>query len=301
MGPTGLVSVVMPVFDPHEPWLRAAVASVLGQRSCAVELVVVDDGCDEPIADTLTGIDDERLRVVRVAHGGVSAARDAGLAASRGRWVRYTDADDVLEAGSTARLLRLSVAAGGAIAYGATVFCDENLRPVWTMRCRLGGRVARACLLGRFTVRLQALLFPREIAERAGGWFGGLRVSEDWDFVLRALELADVRGERQPAVYYRRHPAGLTSHPEAGIDDVRLVVERYLDRHPEMRGTSLERRSDAMVHALGARIAATRGDRGAAGRHLGAAMLGDPRAIFGELRRSAPALRARLSAAPAGE
>jgi hypothetical protein len=287
-----LVSVVIPVWEPHEPWLRAAVVSVLGQRNCTLECIVVDDGCRRSVAEMLTGVDDERLRIVRVRHAGVSAARDAGLAAARGQWIRYTDADDVLEPASTARLLRL--ARTGAIAYGATVFCDEALRPLWTMRCGLEGHVERACLLGRFTVRLPALLFPRAVVERTGTWLRDAHMAEDWDFILRALQLTAVRGESTPAVYYRRHAGGLTSHPDGGLRDVRLVVERYFARHPELSGTHLERRAAAMVHALGARVQATRGNHQRASRHLGSALATDPRAVVEESWRCLPALWANV-------
>lgn len=286
-----LVSVVIPAWEPHEPWLRAAVGSVLGQRSCTLECIIVDDGSRHPIAEMLADIDDERLRIVRVQHAGVSAARDAGLAAARGRWIRYTDADDALELASTARLLR--IARTGAIAYGATVFCDKDLRPVWTMRCGLTGHLERDCLLGRFTVRLQALLFPRTVVERTGSWLRDVGMGEDWDFILRALELTTVKGQSVPAVYYRRHAGGLTSQPGGGLDDARLVVERYFERHPETRGTHLERRAAAMVHALGARVEATRGNHRKASRHLGSALMTDPRAVIEECGRCVPAVRGR--------
>lgn len=92
----------MPVWRSREDWLRAAVDSALAQRDCDLELIVVDDGCERPVAELLADVDDRRLRVRRVPHGGVSAARNAGLAAAGGDWIRYVDGDDVLTA--TARL-----------------------------------------------------------------------------------------------------------------------------------------------------------------------------------------------------
>ncbi|MGI8558878.1 MAG: hypothetical protein ACR2ND_11330 [Solirubrobacteraceae bacterium] len=69
---TELVSFVMAVWNPHQRWLRDAVGSVLAQRSCELELVVVDDGCREPVDGMLGDVDDPRLRIVRVPHGGES-------------------------------------------------------------------------------------------------------------------------------------------------------------------------------------------------------------------------------------
>lgn len=111
------------------------------------------------------------------------------------------------------------------------------------MRSRLQGRIAVDCLLGRFTVRPQALLFPRHAVETAGGWESRFRASEDWDFVLRVLEITRVRGDTAVAVLYLRHPGGVTGDPDAGREGVRLVVDRYLQRHPEASGTAIERRA----------------------------------------------------------
>ena len=98
----------MPAWRPREDWLRAAVASALDEEACPLELVVVDDGSEEPVAPLLEDVIDPRLRVVRIEHGGSAPARNAGGAASRGTHIRYVDADDVVEPGSTAACSRSS-------------------------------------------------------------------------------------------------------------------------------------------------------------------------------------------------
>ena len=74
----------MPVWKPRPDWLHEAVASALAQRGCDLELVVVDDGCETPVAERLSAVQDERLRILRVSHGGVARARNAGIEAVRG-------------------------------------------------------------------------------------------------------------------------------------------------------------------------------------------------------------------------
>lgn len=147
-----LVSIVMAAWRPRREWLLAAVGSALAQTGCRLELIVVDDGSPEPVAELLAEIEDERLRVVAVEHGGESRARNAGIEVARGDWLRFVDADDELEPGSTARLLKLA-AGERVIAYGATAVCDEDLRSAWTMRSRRSGWIAHDCLLGRWPAR----------------------------------------------------------------------------------------------------------------------------------------------------
>jgi GT2 family glycosyltransferase len=249
------VSLMMPVWNPRGEWLREAVESALGQRGCSLELIVVDDGCPVPVSTLLADLDDPRMRIIRCAHGGEAAARNVGIAAARGRYLRFVDADDVLEPGSTARLLRLAAGADDVIAYGSTISCDAELRPDRdnVISSRIEGDATAACLLNRFTCMVPAMLFPAGVVAAAGPWDPGFRACGDWDWCLRALEHARVRGEPAPALFYRRHATSAsTDRPAAWAGCVR-TVEGYFERHPEARGTALQRRAEAMLLVLAAR------------------------------------------------
>src|SRR3954466_12015176 len=112
----------MRAWNMRPEWLREAVASALAQQGGEIELVVVDDGSDIPVATLLEDVRDERLRIVRIEHGGTSRASTAGVQASSGTRLRFVDADDTLPATSTAHLLGLA-ADDSFIAYGATELC----------------------------------------------------------------------------------------------------------------------------------------------------------------------------------
>jgi len=247
-----MVSIVVPVWESRLDWLRAAVSSALAQADVSVEVVVVDDGCAVPIHEVL-GIADARLRVLRVPHGGVSRARNAGLDAARGAFFRFLDADDVLERGSTARLRRLCGDDDRVVAYGATTMCDEELRPRRTVACALQGRVLRDALLGRFEVRIPSMLFPRVVVDAAGHFDPSFANAQDGDFVLRVLEHADVRGEAKVATFYRRHRGSATGDVAAGEAGLHHMLDRYFERHESERGTLLERRARAWVYLASAR------------------------------------------------
>lgn len=285
-----LVSLVMAAWQPRTEWLRAAVDSALGQVDCTLELIVVDDGSSPPVRELLGDPADERLRVLTVPHGGVANARNAGTRAAQGDFVRYLDADDVLEAASTARLLER--AAGGSIAYGTTLVCDEVLTAGLPIRCDLEGDISVPCLLGMFDVRL-SWLFPRRVLDRVGDWDPAFRVCEDWDFVLRALEVADARSDPDVALYYRRHGESLTR--TAGVEEgdvaARRVVARYFERHPELAGTRLERRALAAVDIDKALGYAHARNRRTSLRRIRDAARRDPVAVL----RSAPQLASAIA------
>jgi glycosyltransferase involved in cell wall biosynthesis len=253
-----LVSIVLPAWNPRKDWLHQSVASVLDQEGCELELLVVDDGSDTPVSELLEGIDDQRLRVVRVEHGGAAHARNEGIRCARGEFVRFADADDALEPGSTRRLVAL--AADGSIAYGTTLVCDEELRPIGAKRSRLEGWIAEDCLLYRFDVRHMSMLFPRAVVDAVGEWDTSLHQCQDWDFVLRALEHAPVRGQQDVATFYRRHGNAQTANLAGALKYESLVVDRYFERHPEQAGTRLEREARANLLLVRARAAPALGN-----------------------------------------
>lgn len=285
------VSYIVPAYRPRPDWLREAVLSMLAQEGSEAEVIVVDDGSPEPVEPP---VEDERVQLLRVPHGGVSRARDAGVAASTATHVRFFDADDVVPQGSTARLLAHLGAREDVIAYGAALVCDEELRPIWTMRSRIQGDARRACLLGAFPVRPGCLLYPRSVLEQTGSWNPGLTVSEDWEYFLRALDRATVRGDGTIVHWYRRHGASATGDEEAGRRGAQAVVDGYFERHPEQRGTRLERLARARLDATMARVLATRGRSRDAALAAAAALRGHPLSLLQEAGQVPPALVGRL-------
>lgn len=88
-----LISVIIPTYN--RAWVvRDAIDSVLGQSHADFELIVVDDGSTDGTARVL-GAYGDRLRVIRQDRGGVSAARNRGIAASSGALIALLDSDDL--------------------------------------------------------------------------------------------------------------------------------------------------------------------------------------------------------------
>lgn len=286
------VSLVMPAWRPRGDWLRAAVRSALDEPAADLELIVVDDGSPEPVEPLLAEVGDPRLRVVRLTHRGPYAARDAGIAAARGEWLRFVDADDLVEPGSTGRLLELARREPPAIAYGATLVCDEHLEGAEIATAERAEDAVRQCVLGGFDAYVVSMVFPREVVERAGAWAEAeFPVSGDWDFVLRCLEQAPARRLDAVVTRYRRHPASVTKTADvaAGAAAGRLVLGRYFARHPELRGSELERRAYLRLHLDRAVAHAHFGEAAGALRELAAAARRDPRAAAREGGRIAVA------------
>jgi glycosyltransferase involved in cell wall biosynthesis len=86
------ISVIIPTYNRAD-MLTRAVESVLAQTYTDFELIVVDDGSDDDTADRLDAFKD-RISIIRQERQGVSAARNAGIAAAIGDLLAFLDSDD---------------------------------------------------------------------------------------------------------------------------------------------------------------------------------------------------------------
>lgn len=109
IGRTGLVSIVVPVFNA-EPFLDRCVRSVASQHYPDFELILVNDGSTDRSGELCESYarDDARIRAVHVGNGGPSSARNAGLRLAQGEFLYFLDADDEMTADALDVLLDLA-------------------------------------------------------------------------------------------------------------------------------------------------------------------------------------------------
>ena len=87
-------SVIMPVYNKADT-VCAAVKSVYAQTCDDYEIVMVDDGSRDGLEQALEPLRGPKLRLIRQENGGVSVARNTGIANAQGDYVCFLDADDL--------------------------------------------------------------------------------------------------------------------------------------------------------------------------------------------------------------
>ncbi|MGY3777191.1 glycosyltransferase family 2 protein [Isobaculum melis] len=89
------VSIIIPVYNGADT-IERAIESCLQQTYAAIEVIVIDNQSTDETQKVVTGIQDKRVRYIRLEEKGRSLARNTGLAAATGEYLQFLDADDTL-------------------------------------------------------------------------------------------------------------------------------------------------------------------------------------------------------------
>ena len=230
--------------QPQEPFIDAALATVAAQTWPHWRLILVDDGGPDPEALEAAASHLEEARVIHRPHAGVSAARNAGLAAGTGQLVAFLDDDDLWDPrrlGGTGHRIASGFRGGGRLLRRLLH------RRGWThLRDGVDAEhVARERMIDGSVPapRIVSLLVTRDTCLRVGGFDESLVLAEDNDFVLRVLQQGPLTAVPEKLVGYRRHGGNAS-------DEVLTESRRATDRLLAKQIDAARRRGDAATAAL---------------------------------------------------
>ncbi|MBP1464227.1 glycosyltransferase family 2 protein [Candidatus Chloroploca sp. M-50] len=184
-----LISVLVPVYNTPEAWLRACLDSVLDQLYPYWELCIADDASTQPhvrvILDAYAARD-ARIRVVyRTENGHIAAATNSALAAATGAFVAFLDHDDTL---APEALFQVALAIN-AQPQVDLLYSDEDSLDRQGHRVRPIAKPGCSPLLLRSHNYISHLLvIRRNLVNRLGGCRIGMEGAQDHDLILRAVE-----------------------------------------------------------------------------------------------------------------
>ncbi|WP_309131502.1 CDP-glycerol glycerophosphotransferase family protein [Brevibacterium sp.] len=139
-----LVTIVVPVYNVAQ-YLPEFLDSVVGQTYKNLEILVVDDGSPDESAAIARrwGRWDRRIKVITKPNGGLGDARNAGLKAARGKYITFTDSDDILPPNGIRSMVETIEASGSDFVVGTMVRMRGGKKwlPQWTRRAHGANRI----------------------------------------------------------------------------------------------------------------------------------------------------------------
>ncbi len=227
---TPLVSVVIPNYN-YGRFLGEAIESALGQTYPHREIIVVDDGSTDESETVLRGFGG-RIHWVRQGRQGVAAARNRGVAESRGALLAFLDSDDAWHPEKLARQVAcLSRPAVGLVCCGLE-YIDESGRVLGQSLPTQRGRLLKEIALLRWSYAPggSAALVRRASLQRAGLFDPELSTSADWDLWRRIACDDEIEICPEPLVQYRVHAGSM--HRDLAVferDMLRAFAKMFQD------------------------------------------------------------------------
>ncbi len=221
------VTAAIPVRDGGA-YLAEAIESVLGQSRSCDQVVVVDNGSRDGSAAIAAGYG-PAVEVVAEPRPGIGAARNAAVAAARGDFIAFLDADDLWQPDKT----ELQLAAFSARPELQLVF--GHVRQFVSPDLPAGEAAALRIPEGpQPGLHIGAMLARRAAVGAIGPWDEDVRVSDGLAFLLRARELGLAQEMREEVVTLRRvHGANHSIHNRDERAEFARHLKRSLDRRRE--------------------------------------------------------------------
>lgn len=204
-----LVSILIPCYNAA-PWLAQTLESALAQTYPYTEIIVVDDGSTDSSPAIARSFAPRGVRLIEQRNSGASSARNHALRESRGEWIQFLDADDLLSPDKiAAQVTLLETRPPGTVASCAwarfTSHPDTasfSTEPNW--RDLSGIDFMRLHYAAGWMMPPIAWLSPRPLLEVVGPWREDISLNDDGEYFCRVLTrsagIAFCPGGR---VYYR--------------------------------------------------------------------------------------------------
>ena len=234
-----VVSAIIPTFNRGHI-VCEAVDSILRQSYPKIEVIVIDDGSTDDTLEALRPFGD-KIKIIAQNNSGPSAARNHGIAASRGEIVAFLDSDDLWLPTKIERQVALMEKAGKSVPC-----CLCNITMQWVDKeltsFQISGLTpssgegiwlnADEILATRFVLLNQGIAIRREVLDRIGGFAESLRVLEDHDLSLRLSLEGPWAFIREPLAIWRQSTSGsLYQNAQKNEIHWRSTLLEILERH----------------------------------------------------------------------
>lgn len=167
-----------------------AIDSILGQSHSDLELIVVDDGSTDDTASLVrrAAMMDDRLHYLRLAHIGISQSLNAGMQASRGRFIAFQDADDWSLPKRLERQLDILSTQPEVVAVGCRMQEVDAAGRQLVPRTTFAAGVVNGVLLKFNPIPNSCAMVRRVSALAVGGFDQRYRYAMDYDLWLRLAD-----------------------------------------------------------------------------------------------------------------
>lgn len=225
------ISVIIPCHNV-ENYIGDAIASVLAQTYPHFELILVENNSSDATWEIIASAaqSSDKIRAFQQTKKGAPAARNLGLQMSKGSWIQFLDADDLMMPDKLKRQVNMIendtpiiVGTPKYLKLDGSTFITKPWRDPF-MGLFEGLRQGNTC----------CNLFNKKYLDRVNGWEEGRAFQQDYDLIYRIMKINDqpvyddivstVIRERPSGQITKRDPKGI----RIALLELRLEMMRWI-------------------------------------------------------------------------
>ncbi|WP_419174918.1 glycosyltransferase family 2 protein [Desulfosediminicola sp.] len=227
------ISVIIPTYN-YSHYIESCLRSVLSQRNVNCEIIVVNDGSTDE-TEAIINKYNRTVGYIYQANAGVSSARNNGAFNSKGKYLLFLDADDLIPNDYLSiKFEHLEKLEDRAISVSPTrLFTSLHCsgKPMFTGSWNLPALNLHLHLCRLNIAPPHSFLIPREAFFEIGGFAEEYHGCEDYDFWLGVLGAGfSFHSCNKKYCYYRRHQSskGINKNKEGAYGfDVLVHLKKY--------------------------------------------------------------------------
>ena len=198
-------SVVVTTYNDGE-FLKRSLPSIINQSQKPLEIIIVDDGSDNNLAETLanTFISYSDIPIIyeKKENGGPSSARNLGIKIAKGEYILFLDSDDesLGESLEWRQKTLDSLGKNYASVYCSSINCFKNNKKIIDEVNETNGEID-GCLVGRkkgVPGGSPNHFFRKKILMESNGYHESLKFNEDFELILRISKKWAFLGVNRP-------------------------------------------------------------------------------------------------------
>lgn len=224
-----LVSVIIPCYNV-ESFISECVDSVINQTYKEIEIICIDNNSKDGTWQVLQTLKTKHphLLVEKQLKPGANAARNKGLELSKGEWIQFLDADDLLEPNKINHQIKLIQQCTLEVAFVAAASKKRSVNGTEKIVCDLDDNIFIAPFLNK-SGNTCSNLWNKKILMSIGKWNENIKSSQEVDLMLRiALSNGNMLIDKLPFTIIRERETGQISQGNS-VDKWKQFIDVRLE------------------------------------------------------------------------
>ena len=212
-----LISIITPCYN-SEKYIVETIDSVLSQTYSNFEWIIINDGSTDNTSEIIKSYFDERIKYFYQDNMGQSAASNRGIRETSGEFIKFLDADDIINETHLEELISLADDDSTLVSCGWGRFYNDDLKSFsleWedVSRSMDSFEWIKTALSQRHDMMPGWLwLIPKKLMDKVGGWDERFALNNDFEFSVRLLMASkQVVFSPNAIVYYRTNTNTLST------------------------------------------------------------------------------------------